>query len=84
MNQNKKIFLPSNEETAKLIEDAWQSFKKEANEHPLFKVILQKPETEALMKDMFVSGYCYGHNDCLNIIRGQLEAMDLINDMLKN
>lgn len=84
MGQNKKIFLPSNEEAAKLIEDAWQSFKKDANEHPVFKVILQNPETEALVKDIFVVGYSYGHNDCLNIIRGQLEAMDLINDVFKN
>ena len=76
---DKKIFLPDAEMSAKLIEDAWQAFKKQAAEGGLdFDT---NPQVASFAKDMFVSGYCYGHNDCLEIIRGQLQAMDLANEL---
>lgn len=78
---DKKIFLPDAEMSAKLIEDAWQAFKKQAAEGGLdFDT---NPQAASFAKDMFVSGYCYGHNDCLEIIRGQLQAMDIVDDMFK-
>jgi len=76
---DKKIFLPDAEMSAKLIEDAWQAFKKQAAEGGLD--FDNNPQAASFAKDMFVSGYCYGHNDCLEIVRGQLQAMDLVNDL---
>lgn len=75
---DKKIFLPDAETSARLIEDSWQAFKKQAAESGL---VLDNPNAASFAKDMFVSGYCYGHNDCLEIIRGQLQAMDMVNDL---
>ena len=76
---DKKIFLPSAEEAAQLLENSWQAFKKQALEGGLD--FDNNPNVASFAKDMFVSGYCYGHNDCLEIIRGQLQAMDLVNDL---
>ena len=76
---DKKIFLPDAEMSAKLIEDSWQAFKKQAADSGLD--FDNNPEAASFAKDMFVSGYCYGHNDCLEIIRGQLQAMDLANEL---
>ena len=75
---DKKIFLPDAETSARLIEDSWQAFKKQAAESGL---VLDNPNAASFAKDMFMSGYCYGHNDCLEIIRGQLQAMDMANDL---
>lgn len=74
----KEIFMPDNKALAQMIEDSWQQCKEQAAEGGLR---LTNPDLEAFAKDMFVAGYCYGHNDCLGIIRGQLEAMSLIGDI---
>lgn len=79
MSMDKKIFLPDAEQMGKFIENSWQTFKKQAAESGF--VLDSNPNTEAFAKDMFVSGYCYGYNDCLEIVRGQLQAMDLVNDL---
>ena len=78
MSQNKTIFLPNAETQGKMIQDSWQKCKEEAAKAGL---ILNNPVLEGFAQDMFVAGYCYGHNDCLQVIGGQLKAMNLINDV---
>ena len=75
---DKKIFLPDAETAARLIEDAWQAFVKDAAAHGM---VFGNEKYTSFAKDMFVCGYSYGHNDCLEIIRGQLQAMDMVNDI---
>ena len=40
------------------------------------------PNDEQIGK-LIVGGYCAGYNDSLLIVRGQLQAIDLINDTFK-
>lgn len=63
------IYLPNDEQSSQLIENAWQDFSRQAKDagFPL-------PD---LFKDVFVAGYSFGHNDCLSIIAGQLEVLEL-------
>ena len=75
---DKKIYLPSTEQARQMIENAWQQCKKQAEEAGLD---LSNPELESFAQDMFVAGYAYGHNDCLGVISGQLEAMNIVTDM---
>lgn len=77
---DKKIYLPNDEQIGKLIEDAWQTFRKEAEANG---INFGNEESAAFIKDMFVGGYCAGYNDSLLIVRGQLQAIDLINDTFK-
>lgn len=74
---NNTIFLPNSEQTAKLLEDAWKSFKKKAAESGMELDI--NPDSETFAKEMFICGYCYGHNDLLEIIKGQIKAINLVN-----
>lgn len=74
----KNIFLPSAEQQGKMIKDSWQKCKEEAAKAGL---VLNNSTLEGFAQDMFVAGYCYGHNDCLQVIGGQLEAMNIINDV---
>lgn len=78
---DKKIFLPDNQTLAKMIEDSWQKCKEQAAKAGLE---LTNPDLEAFAKDMFVAGYTYGYNDNLGVIRGQLEAMNMIGDIFGN
>lgn len=78
MDMDKRIFLPSDEQATKMIIDAWDVFKKQFAENGLE---LSNERLEGFAQDMFVAGYCAGHNDCLDIIRGQLEAMNMVNDI---
>lgn len=70
---DKKIYLPNDEQSSQLIENAWQDFSKQAEEagFPL-------PD---LLKDVFVAGYSFGHNDCLSIISGQFKAMEVVKSL---
>lgn len=61
-----KIFLPSDEEIRRMMENAWLDFCKEAGTAGM------DAEALALMKDVFIWGYCSGHNDTLGIIRDQM------------
>ena len=71
---DKKIFLPSDEQSAQLMENAWEEFCVQAKEagYDIGSSMVMK-----FIKDFFMAGYCYGHNDCLTIIRGQLEVIDM-------
>ena len=75
---SKKVFMPNDEQARQMIENAWQEFKKEAIEAGW---PLNTPELESFAQDVFVGGYAYGHNDCLGVISGQLEAMNLVTDI---
>lgn len=75
---DKKIFMPDNETLAKMIQESWIKCKEQAAEAGL---VLDNPDLEAFAQDMFVAGYSYGHNDCLSVARGQLEAMDIVGDI---
>ena len=78
---DKKIIMPSNELMGKMIENDWEAFRKQCIESGLeFK----DGNLEEFVKDMFVGGYCYGHNNCLSIVRGQLETMDFISDIFRS
>ena len=78
---DKKIFLPDNQTLAKMIEDSWQKCKEQAAKAGLEHT---NPDLEAFAKDMFVAGYTYGYNDNLGVIRGQLEAINMIGDIFGN
>lgn len=69
-----KIFLPSDEQAGQLIDVAWKDFyeKAEAAGYGIVHDGVRK-----IMKDFFVSGYTYGYNDVLNIIRDQMAVEEL-------
>ena len=70
----KVIYLPNSEQAAQLMENAWQDFTVQMKENGMnFEGI----KVAELLKDMFMAGYSYGHNDCLTIIRSQMEVDDL-------
>lgn len=73
----KKIYLPNAEESARLIENAWQDFAQKLKE----RNANTNDEVLEFVHDMFAAGYAYGWSDCLNIIRGQME-MDQLTDQL--
>lgn len=72
-----KIFLPSEEEARKLIENAVDEFTQQLRrEWKTYDTL--SDANKGLLRDMFVAGYAAGHNDCLSIIRGQLEATEIM------
>lgn len=72
--EKKVIYLPNSEQAAQLMENAWQDFSAQMSENGMN---FNGTKVEGLLKDMFMSGYSYGHNDCLTIIRDQMEIDDL-------
>lgn len=77
----KFIFMPNDEEFKQLFENAWQNFCKQGNEAGYN---LNDDTAGGFIKEMFISGYCFGYNDTLNIIRDQLNAAHDANELLKN
>ena len=71
-----KIFLPNDEQTAQLIDGAWQDFCKRAMEAGFGSDVILN------FKDFFVAGYCYGSGDMLNTIRDQLNAEYIANETM--
>lgn len=74
---DKKIFLPNAEQTAQMIENAWQDFRKKAKEAG-FEI--HDDTANGFLKDTFAASYAYGYNDMLNLIRDQFRMMDLENE----
>lgn len=70
----KVIYLPNSEQAAQLMENAWQDFTVQMKENGMN---FEGTKVAELLKDMFMAGYSYGHNDCLTIIRSQMEVDDL-------
>lgn len=70
----KIIYLPNNEQAAQLMENAWQDFTVQMKKNGMN---FEGTKVAELLKDMFMAGYSYGHNDCLTIIRSQMEVDDL-------
>ena len=70
----KGIYLPNSEQAAQLMENAWQDFAGQMKENGMN---FDGTKVAGLLKDIFMSGYSYGHNDCLTIIRDQMEIDDL-------
>ncbi len=56
------------------MENAWQDFAVQMKENGMN---FDGTKVAGLLKDLFMSGYSYGHNDCLTIIRDQMEVDDL-------
>lgn len=69
-----KIFLPSDEQAGQLIDVAWKDFYEKASAAGLG---IAHDGVRSIMRDFFVSGYTYGYNDVLNIIRDQMAAEEL-------
>ncbi len=69
------IYLPNEEESKQMIENALADFQKKAEEHGWR--VFEDEASAALAKDIFVSGYSYGYNDGFGIIKGQLDAINL-------
>ena len=67
-----KIFMPSDDDARRMIENAWQEFCQQAG------AIGMPEQAVSLMKDIFVWGYCAGHNDILGIIRDQMAVGELV------
>lgn len=77
----REIFLPDAETARKLIDNAWQEFCQQMKESGMDFV---GTKVESLIQDVFVAGYAYGHNDCLTIIRDQLNMDNWIRVALNN
>lgn len=71
----KVIYLPNSEQAGQLMENAWQDFAAQMKKNGMG---FEETKVTDLLKDIFMSGYCYGHNDCLTIIREQMEVDDLL------
>ncbi len=71
----KVIYLPNSEQAAQLMENAWQDFAVQMKENGIN--FNDGSKVVGLLKDIFMSGYSYGHNDSLTIIRDQMEVDDL-------
>lgn len=69
-----KIFLPSDEQAGQLIDVAWKDFYEKASAAGLG---IDDSGVRCIVRDFFVSGYTYGYNDVLNIIRDQMAAEEL-------
>ena len=69
-----EIFLPDEETFRTMLETAFGKFIKQAEEagHKF------DDRTLSFVKDMFVSGYCYGYNDTIGIIADQMNADGII------
>lgn len=75
----KKIFLPNDEQTAKLIENAWNDFLGKAR---VAGLDFDNETINCMFKELFVAGYAYGSSDMLALIRDQLNADYMINRMM--
>lgn len=71
----KVIYLPNSEQAGQLMENAWQDFAAQMKQKGMG---FEGTKVAGLLKDIFMSGYCYGHNDSLTIIRDQMEVDDLL------
>ena len=69
-----KIFLPNDEQAGQLIDVAWKDFYEKAAAAGLGII---DNGVRNIVRDFFVSGYTYGYNDVLNIIRDQMAAEEL-------
>lgn len=69
-----EIFLPDEETFRTMLETAFDKFMKQAAEagHK------SDERTRSFIKDIFVSGYCYGYNDTKDIIYDQLTVYESI------
>ena len=71
------IYLPSNDQYLEMVKNAWADFIKQANEAGVG--IEDIPPNE-----VFLWGYCVGNNDCLNVIRDQLDIAQVENQIFNN
>ena len=75
-----KIYLPDEKQHASMMEAAWQEFVKTASDAG-YSTLMRGPRSE-WYKDLFVAGYCFGHNDCLSIIGGQIELENIFGKII--
>ena len=75
---DKKIYMPNNDQMVRMIEDAWKAFKEQCAKIGLD---MKDKRLEEFAQDIFVGGFCYGHNNCLSIVRGQFEVVDYIGEI---
>lgn len=75
------IIMPDAQASGESIREAWHNFLRQAKEEGGWTI---KAESIELAEAIFVSGYCAGHNDCLDIIRGQQQTVDLLNGIFNN
>ena len=68
---DRKIFLPDAEQMSQLLGVAWNDFCDKAQAAGFG---IGSDEVRCIVIEFFVSGYTYGWNDALNIIRGQMDA----------
>lgn len=71
----KTIFLPDEQQHAQLMSNAWLEFCEEMKKKGI--AFDDSPTAKRFAFDFFVSGYCYGYNDLLRIVRGQLEIINM-------
>lgn len=72
----RSIYLPDAEQSKSMMEDAWHEFLKTAADAGYESLGCN----DGWYKDLFMAGYCYGHNDCLGIIGGQIELDNTVFD----
>lgn len=71
----KTIFLPDEQQNAQLMSNAWLEFCEEMKKNGI--AFDDSPSALRFAFYVFVSGYCYGYNDLLRIVRGQLEIINM-------
>lgn len=77
----KNIYMPDADQSRQLLEQAWDDFN--AKMHEAGFIHTNDEEVIDILKEVFVGGYCYGHNDTLEIILSQLNVDAQIDDFLK-
>ena len=77
----KTIYMPDAEQSRQLLEQAWDDFNAKMHEAGFIRT--NDEEVIEILKEVFIGGYCYGHNDALEVILSQLNVDAQIEDFLK-
>lgn len=76
----KEICLPNEEQAKALIMQAWEDFKEDARKADMH---IEDDMMDGFIISCFVAGYCYGHNDTLDIIRDQMNVDNVLYNIFK-
>ena len=76
--KSRVIFTPSAEQIGEMLENAWQDFLKQARDAGY---VIDEESAGGWLKDTFAAGYALGYNDGFGIIKGQLDAINMENEM---
>ncbi len=73
------IILPDNQAASDQIREALDDFMEKAG----FNIPGITKEIRGIIETVFLAGYCAGHNDLLDTVRGQQQVVDSLHEILK-